>query len=349
VSGFTKVLNNLDSVARSSPRKSESFPSPPLAGTHVSLFGNLFRQIIPLSIWYTPTLGTILSLQSPSFYTPGVFGLHPHTVSNHIARAEEAVLGASFNAQSQAPDIPGFLLHDVSSRYTTSLDLDFHLVSFRVYMEELSVSFNTQDQAPDSYVQARRCVSFHIPCKGSHVLTRLLTKQEILHLFLRLVSQDSTQELFRLTIASYFGVLWIEFQLCCLWIRFVTQGVVCFLIVGFGGHTLISQYDPRFFVDNLRKDIQVLARLHTKQVISHFFLQLVSQDSAQELFRHTIVPYRGVSRIEFEFCFLWTPFVSQGVVCLHRVGCGGSWTFTVIYLNVSRGSTLFVSLYISFA
>jgi hypothetical protein len=71
-------------------------------------------------------------------------------------------------------------------------------------MEELSTSFNAQDQAPDdSYVQDRRsapCIC-HIPCKGSHVNTRLLTKQDILHLFLQLGSQDSTQELFRHTIA----------------------------------------------------------------------------------------------------------------------------------------------------
>jgi hypothetical protein len=153
----------------------------------------------------------------------------------------------------------------------------------------------------------------------------------------------------RHTIAPYFGVSWIEFQLCYLWIRFVSQGVVCSHSVGFGGHTLDSQYAPRFFVDNLRKVSQVIARLHTKQVISHFFLQLVSQDSAQELFRHTITPYLGVSRIEFHFRCLWTRFVSQGVVCLHSVGFGGSWTFTVIYLNVSRGSTLFVSLFMSFA
>ncbi len=136
-----------------------------------------------------------------------------------------------------------FLLHDVSSRYANSLELDFHLVSLHVYMEELSASFNAQDQAPDSY----------------------------LHLFLQLVSQDSVQELFRHTIVPYFGVLRIEFQLCCLWIRFVSQGVVCFHSVGFGGHSLIHQYTPRFSVDNLRKNSQVLARLHTKQVISYFF------------------------------------------------------------------------------
>jgi hypothetical protein len=124
--------------------------------------------------------------------------------------------------------------------------------------------------------------------------------------------------------------------------------VVCFHSDGFGGHTLDSQYTPRFFVDNLRKGSQVLARLHTKKVISHFFLQLVSQDSAQELFELTIPPYIGFSRIEFQFCCLWTRVVSQGVVCLHSVGLEGSWTFTVIFFNVSRGSTLFVFLYISF-
>jgi hypothetical protein len=72
----------------------------------------------------------------------------------------------------------------------------------------------------------------------------------------------------------------------------------------------------------------------------------LSQESAQE---RTMTPDLGVSRIEFQFCCLWTRFVSQGVVCLHSVGFGGSWTFTVIFFNVSRGSTLFVSLYISFA
>jgi hypothetical protein len=55
----------------------------------------------------------------------------------------------------------------------------------------------------------------------------------------------------------------------------------------------------------------------------------------------------GVSWIEFQFCCLRTRFVSQGVFCFHSAGFGGSWTFTVIFLNVSRSSTLFVSLYIS--
>jgi hypothetical protein len=215
VPGFMELLNDPATVARYSPRRSDSVPSLYLAGNHVSLFGNLFRQIIPLSIWYTPTHGIILSLQAPSFYTTGAFGLQPHAASNRIARAEEAVLGSSFNAQSQAPDIPGVTLHAASSRYAVSLQAQslasgIRLVSLRAYMEELSASFNAHDQAPDDpYAQDRRCapcIFVDIPRKGSQVLARLLTKQDILHLFLQLVSQDSAQELFRHTISPYFSV-----------------------------------------------------------------------------------------------------------------------------------------------
>jgi hypothetical protein len=51
-------------------------------------------------------------------------------------------------------DIPGVSLSTVSSRYaaslqTQSLGPDIHLVSFHTSMEDLSTSFNTQDQAPD--------------------------------------------------------------------------------------------------------------------------------------------------------------------------------------------------------
>jgi hypothetical protein len=118
--------------------------------------------------------------------------------------------------------------------------------------------------------------------------------------------------------------------------------------IGFGGHAQDSQYAPCIFVDNSRKDSKVLAVVHTKQVISHFLLLLVSQDSTQELFHRTISTYLDVSRIVFQLCCPRTRFVSQGVVCLHSVDVGGSWTVTVIFLNVYRGSTIFVSLYISF-
>ena len=104
---------------------------------------------------------------------------------------------------------------------------------------------------------------------------------------------------------------------------------------------------PCIFVEKSRHCRQVLARLPTKHDIPHLSLQLVSQDSAQELFNRIILPYLGASRIEFQLCCLRIGFVSQGVVCFHSVGLGCSWTFTVIVFKDSRGSTLFVSIYIS--
>ena len=93
-----------------------------------------------------------------------------------------------------------------------------------------------------------------------------------------------------------------------------------------------------------------LLRFTTKQNVSHLYLQLVSQDSARELFNRLMtLPYQGVSRIEFHVCCLWIPVVGQGVDCFYSDGLGCSWTFTVIIFNDQRGSTLFVSMYISFA
>ena len=90
-------------------------------GNHVSFFGNIFRQIIPLSIRHTPMTGTISSLQPPRVYTSGVSGPQSQAASSRVARAEEAVLGASFNVQSQTPDIPGASSRAAFSKYTVSL------------------------------------------------------------------------------------------------------------------------------------------------------------------------------------------------------------------------------------
>ena len=158
----------------------------------------------------------------------------PQAAPQLFHRTTEVALGVSLNAQSQAPDIPGVPSRAAFSRYAASLQAqalapDIHLLSLHTYMEELSDSFNTQDLAPDiSSAQDRFCT----PCilyirKGNHVLARLLTKQDILHFFLQLVSQDSAQELFRHTSTPDLGVSRIEFQFCCLWTRLVSQGVVC--------------------------------------------------------------------------------------------------------------------------
>ena len=80
----------------------------------------------------------------------------------------------------------------------------------------------------------------------------------------------------------------------------------------------------------VNKDSPVLPRLHTKQDISHFFLLLVSQDSAQELFRLIISSHLGVSRIEFQFCCVLTRFVSNTDYNMYST-----------FLTTSSGSVLF--------
>jgi hypothetical protein len=80
-------------------------------------------------------------------------------------------------------------------------------------------------------------------------------------------------------------------------------------------------------------------------VISIFAGCLANHDRAHSL----TLTYQGVSRIEFHVCCVWIPVVSQGVDCFYSVGRGCSWTFTVIIFNDQRGSTLFFSMYISFA
>ena len=107
------------------------------------------------------------------------------------------------------------------------------------------------------------------------------------------------------------------------------------------------QWAPCLFVENLRHCGLVLSRLSTQEDNSHFSLHLVSQDSAQELFNHILSSYSAVSRTEFQVCCLQIPSVSQGVVCFHSDDLGCSRTFTVIVLKDLRGSTLFVSMYIS--
>jgi hypothetical protein len=153
---------------------------------------------------------------------------------------------SSFNAQSQVPDDP-----------SKTLVSDSHFLSLRAYMEEISVSFNDQDQDPNDL------------------------------------------------------------------------------------HTQDRQRAPCIFGENSHHYRPELLRLPTKQDVSHFSLQLVSQDSAQEFFNRLMtLSYQGVSRIEFHVCCLWIPVVRQGVDCFYNVDLGCSWTFTVISFNDQRGTPL---------
>jgi hypothetical protein len=115
-------------------------------------------------------------------------------------------------------------------------------------------------------------------------------------------------------------------------------------------HTQDRQCPPCIFVDCLHHGRPDLLRFTTQQNVSHLCLQLVSPDSARELFNRLMtLPYQGVSRIEFHMCCLWIPVVSQDVDCFYSVGLGVSGTFMVIHFNDQCGATLFVYMYISFA
>ena len=60
------------------------------------------------------------------------------------------------------------------------------------------------------------------------------------------------------------------------------------------------------------------------------------------------VPTRVFRGLSFFVSCLWLPVVRQGVVCFHSVGLGCSWIFTAIVFNDPCGSTLSVSMYISY-
>ncbi len=164
--------------------------------------------------------------------------------------------------------------------------------------------------------------------------------QLVIRQFSTRVSQDSAQELFRRIISSYFGVSRIEFQFCFLRIRFVSQGVVCFRS-GFGGvvHWIDKPVCSMFFRRQSTERLPSACKVtHEARHLALFPSNNVTRQCTGNLSTHHFT-LSWVSRIEFQFCCLRIRFVSQGVFSL---------TFTVIFLNVSRGSTLFVSLYISF-
>ena len=171
---------------------------------------------------------------------------------------------------------------------------------------------------------------------------RTLSKQDTPHLSRQQVSQVSAQELRfeRVMIWPYQGVSRFEFQLYCLGIPFVSQGVdpshSASLQVSWT-FTVIVFKDSRG-VEIFRHCSQEPARLTTKQDTPHFSRQQVSQVSAQELqFERVMIwPYQGVSRFECQLYCLRILFASQGVVCFHSFSLQVSWTFTVIVFKDPR-------------
>ena len=60
-------------------------------------------------------------------------------------------------------------------------------------------------------------------------------------------------------------------------------------------------------------------------------------------------PNQGFWRSEVHFRRLRIRIDSQSVVCVHSVGFGSSLLVFVVFLTDSRGPTLFIFLYVSFA
>jgi hypothetical protein len=235
-------------ATESSPWRPASLPFTSF-DTHYQFTDRWFRQITPLGIRNARSPGTNAIPKAPRLahalgsQAPDIPGdssrtlLLRHTVSLQAQpkapdilslRAYTEELLASLNAQDQAPDDP-----------SKTLVSNSHLLSLRAYMEELSVSFNSQDQAPDDlHVQDRQCAPcIFVDCfhHGRPDLLRFTTKQNVSHLYLQLVSQDSARELFNhLMTLPYQGVSRIEFHMCCLWIPVVSQDVDCFYSAGLG-------------------------------------------------------------------------------------------------------------------
>ncbi len=87
----------------------------------LQVYRRWFRQITPLGIRNAPSLGTNDIPKAPRLaHTLEALGPMTQAAPHLFQRAAEVALGVSFNAQSQAPDIPGassrapFLRHTVS-------------------------------------------------------------------------------------------------------------------------------------------------------------------------------------------------------------------------------------------
>ena len=109
-------------------------------------------------------------------------------IQHTYRRAEEATLGVSFNAQSQAPDIPDIssqrckgAIHPTLSLNSTKNDPVISSLPLRPLKQELSAALNAHSQAPEDPVHAldSQCAtrdSFYPSPFFSQVLQRFPTR-----------------------------------------------------------------------------------------------------------------------------------------------------------------------------
>ncbi len=212
-------------------------------------------------------------------------------------------------------------------------------VSHRVTEVALSVSFNDQSQAPDipgassRALLLRHTASLQAQSKAPDILSlRAYTEELLVSLNAQAQAPDNPSK----TLVSDSHLLSLRAYMEELSASLNAQDQAPDDL-----HAQDRQCAPCIFVENSHHYRPELLRLPTKQDASHFYLQLVSQDSAQEFFNRLMtLPYQGVSRIEFHVSCLWIPVVRQGVDCFYSVDLGCSWTFTVISFNDQRGAPL---------
>ncbi len=240
-------LNDPAPAADSSPWRPASLPFT-FFDTHYQFTDRWFRQITPLVIRNTRSLGTNTIPKAPRLvHTLGALGPMPQAASQIFQRASEVTLGVSFNTQSQSPDIPGVSSSVLFLRHTDSLQTQSKApdIYSRAYTEELLTSLNVQAQTPDD--PSKTLVS------DFHLLSLCGCMEELSASF---NAQDQAPD---------------------------------------DLHAQDRQCAPYIFVDYFHHDRPELVRFTAKEDVSYLSLQLVSQDSTQELFLRTIESYNGFS------------------------------------------------------
>ncbi len=242
-------LNESVPAAESSPWRPTSL-SFTFFETHYQFTVRWFRQITPLGIRNARSLGTYAIPKAPRLaHTVGALDPMPQTTPHLFQWAAEVALGISFNAQSQAPDIPGASSSALLLRHTAPLQVQFKtpdIRSLRAYSEEFLTSLNSQTQAPDD------------------------------------PSQTFSSDFHWLSLRAYMEELSASFN---------TQDQAPDDL-----HTQDRQCAPYIFVDYPHHGRPELVRFTTKQNVSHPSFQLVSQDSARELFNRLMTCPIGVFR-----------------------------------------------------
>ncbi len=108
VTDSTESLNDPAPAVGSSPWRPASLPYTFFDDTHYKLTDRWFRQITPMGIRNTRSLGTNDIPKAPRLaHAFGALGPMPKAAPQLFNRAAEVALGVSFNDQSQTSDIPG--------------------------------------------------------------------------------------------------------------------------------------------------------------------------------------------------------------------------------------------------